>query len=488
MRRSFPMMHLLGSLLVCVALTVCRMSAQPSLYEQLSIKPPAETAGPATIDTLLSEAHTLLQRGESTDALRILFRIEREHPSNSGDPALRQLRLATLYLGLDLGESERGVAAAEAAMSTDTTGGMLAQALFSPEISASASRLSALDALGEEIEKSPEHPLRDLYFFARLRDAVNASAELAGGSPISCRSLLAACLRKDSAGLTQAADELGRAMLTEVILQRWPRPGEQEALRLKSALRRLMLAEYALLGGSKSPKDSFEWRAAEATILSLHHAFELGVLATDPFSGVPPGEALQHTLPALGLQRLGPLWHDMPSIPSRWSNSWKRVQFELCTSLVSTMADSKDRALLAKHQSDAEALLRLALKLVPSQAESVEYRIKTYNTTVAALNEEVHARRRAHEEEQRRREEARRAARAAAEAEQRRREEAVAYSNTQYQRQQQQPPAQRWRWCMRCAGTGTYSQYSTRQSSYGGYERVQGQVRCDRCWGTGKLP
>jgi len=481
-------MHLLGSLLVCVALSVCRLSAQPSLYEQLSIKPPAETTSPAVIDTLLGEAHTLLQRGESTDALRILFRIEREHSAHSGDPALRQLRLATLYLGLDLGESERGVAAAEAAMSSDTTGGMLAQALFSPELSYSESRHSALATLGEEIEKTPEHPLRDLYFLSRLRDAVNASAQLAGGSPISSKSLLAACLRKDTGGLAQATDELGRAMLTEVVLQRWPRPGEQEALRLKSALERLTLAEYALLGASKSPKDSFEWRAAEATILSLHHAFELGLLATDPFTGVPPGEALQHTLPALGLHRLGSFWHNMPTIPSRWSDSWKRVQFEVCTSLVSTLSDTKDRTLLAKHQPDAEALLRLAVQLVPSQAESVEYRIKTFNTTVATLNEEVHARRRAHEEELRRREEARRAARAAAEAEQRRREEAVAYSNTQYQRQQQQPPAQRWRWCMRCAGTGTYSQYSTRQSSYGGYERVQGQVRCDRCWGTGKLP
>lgn len=488
MRRSFPMMHLLGILLACVALSVCRTSAQPSLYEQLSIKPSAEVASTAAIDTLLSEAHALLQRGESTDALRILFRIEREPSTNSADPSLRQLHLATLYLGLDLGETERGVAAAEAAMSTNTPGGMLAQALFSPETSASETRLSALGTLEEEIGKDPEHPLRDLYFLSRLRDAVNASAELAGGRPISSKSLLAACLRKDSGGLVHAANELGRAMLTEVILQRWPRPGEQEALRLKTALNRLMLAEYALLGGSKAPKDSFEWRASEATILGLHRAFELGVLATDPFNGVPPDEAMQHTLPALSLRKLGPLWHDMPTIPSRWADSWKRVQFELCTSLVSTLSASNDRAFLAKHQPDVESLLGLALKLVPSQAESVEYRVKTYNTTVATLNEEMLARRRAHEEEQRRREEARRAARAAAEAEQRRRAEAAAYANTHYAPQQQQAPAQRWRWCMRCAGTGTYSQYSTRQSSYGGYERVQGQVRCDRCWGTGKLP
>ena len=496
MHRTFR--HLLFRLLLLLSLLSSWAGA--SLYEELSLRSPAtkdskapEAAEAVEADQALVEtALGHCRAGETSDALRILFRIESSTTSSARPPGPYDLRLALLYTALGLGESDKGRAAAERAMSATLPTGPLASVLFSPGVSAEPGSSGILALLRAEVDADPSHALRETLFLAQLCDTVHAAAELAGGRPVPCHALLEACVNRSKPLLSRATDSLRQALMLEALLQKWPRTGSAEAKRLKLAVERLKLAESALLDQvqpGKSPGRPFEAEAAKQAADALHRAFSLAVLAGDPFAAAAPGEVLQHTFPALGLRPLGPTWTSWPVVPSALKESWEELHFELCQSFVRRFSNSSDRALIAQHMKDVAGLIELAAKLRPSQVEDVRRTAGDINANVQRLNEETLAARRAQEEARRQREEARRAAQAAAEAEQRRRQEAEAYARAQYQQpQQRREPEQRWRWCMRCAGTGTYSQYSTRQGAYGGYERVQGQVRCDRCWGTGKLP
>jgi hypothetical protein len=55
---------------------------------------------------------------------------------------------------------------------------------------------------------------------------------------------------------------------------------------------------------------------------------------------------------------------------------------------------------------------------------------------------------------------------------------------------QTRPAAEpRWRWCMRCSGTGYRTVWEDAQDPYTGrYRRAQVNKPCDRCWGKGTLP
>ncbi len=319
---------------------------------------------------------------------------------------------------------------------------------------------------------------REAVFLAQLAHTVALAFDLAQAGAPPLEPLLAAWAAGSREALSQAAREVATP-LRRTAGDTWL--GPTPAPRLAE----LVAAEHALMTwAAREPANGAREReAAQLVVDALHQALAAALAAQPPWRNRPAAAALGDALPALGIR---PTLHTtMPVVPALFSASWADVQFEACVRWLEAMARESSLDVFKSVRPASEALPAIAVKLRPDRQAEVVAATQRFNARMAAVQEQAIAAARAAEE--RRRAEAARIAREAAESAARRQAAEAAARQAESARREAEAQS-RWRWCMRCAGTGTYAQTSTEQNSYGRSERVQRQVRCDRCFGSGKLP
>jgi hypothetical protein len=214
---------------------------------------------------------------------------------------------------------------------------------------------------------------------------------------------------------------------------------------------------------------------------ALHQGLAAGVASARPFRGAVPQAVVTTVLPVFGVQPGRPT--TVPVVPALFAHSWGALQFELGVAFLDGLAQADSVEVFRAQLGAARNVQAALVALRPGRAGEIAAVAERVNDQMKTVQEKAEAA--AREERlaaERRRAEAARMAREAAEVEAQRRARSVQPAPAAPARE----PEPRWRWCFRCAGTGTYAQYVNEQR-YGRTERVQKQVRCDQCWGTGKL-
>lgn len=444
-------------------------------------------AKPAAHDLVMAAQHALWA-GDPATARAQLARLGAGPPADgfagSGGPErIREDWIRRALLTVALGDAESGAGRAILRQAVGAVPGRpnLAELLLETPDPASPVTPIELDVL--QVQHDPRHPggLRDFLFLAQLGFTIAKARQLVNAPPRTNAALLAAYVRGSKPELRAAARALGGELQRDAAKAGWLGSSVQATANLQERLAGLAAGERKLLAwAAREPANGALERDVAAQIVdALHEALAAGVAAARPFRNAPPATVATAILPVFGLRPGQPT--TMPVVPALFASSWGTLQFELGLAFLDGLAQTESVEVFRTHLGDARNVQGAMAALRPGRAGELAAAANNFNLRMKAVQEKAEAAARELRLAEGRRRAA--AARAAAEAEAQRRAQAAQQAQATPARE----PEPRWRWCMRCAGTGTYAQYVTEQN-YGRTERVQKQVRCDRCWGTGKLP
>jgi hypothetical protein len=447
-------------------------------------------ARPAAHDLVMAAQHALWA-GDAAAARARLATLEArpraEVFADSGSARrIREdwIRWALLYFALGAAETEPGRTIVRQASAAVPGRPNLAEWVLQTPDPGSAVAEIELDVLRVQHDEKRPGNSREFLFLAQLGFTVAKARQVVNGPARMNAALWAAYAKGSKAELRAAAQALGGELAREAANAGWLGTTAKATAELKERCAGLAASEWTLLtwAGRESGNGAFEREFATVVVDAMHEGLATGVAGARPFRGAAPKAVATAVLPVFGLRPGLPT--TMPVVPARFAHSWGALQFELGVAFIDGLAQAESVEVFRAHSGDVRNVLTAVARLRPGRANEVAAVTERVNAQMKAVQEKADAAaREARLAAERRRAEAARVAREAAEAEAQRRAQAA-------QRAQATParePEPRWRWCMRCAGTGTYAQYVTEQK-YGRTESVQKQVRCDRCWGTGKLP
>lgn len=391
------------------------------------------------------------------------------------------IRWALLYFALGAAETEPGRTIVRQASAAVPGRPNLAEwVLLAPDPASAVAEIE-LDVLRVQHDEKRPGSSREFLFLAQLGFTVAKARQLVNGPVRTNAVLLGAYASGSKAELRAAAKALGGELAREAAHAGWLGTAGKMTTALQERCAGLASSEQKLLAwAAREPGNGvFERDFATVVIDALHEGIAAGVAGARPFRGVAPHTVATAVLPVFGLRPGMPT--TMPVVPARFAHSWGALQFELGVAFLDGLAQADSIEVFRTQLGGARNVQSAVVALRPGRAGEVAGVAERVNAQMKTVQEKAEAAaREARLAAERRRAEA---AREAAEAEAKRRAQAAQQAQAAPARE----PEQRWRWCMRCAGTGTYAQYVTEQN-YGRTERVQKQVRCDRCWGTGKLP
>ncbi|WP_414664506.1 hypothetical protein [Horticoccus sp. 23ND18S-11] len=440
---------------------------------------------------LLMAAQHRLWKGDVAGARALVLKLEgRPLPTRfAGSGSAERvrddwIRFGLLYHAIGAAESDASRKARQQAIATLPARPNLAEAVLQTPDAASVVLDTELTILEIRHDQRRLGLARDALFLARLQQAVAKLVFLANVEPLPLSKLLAACVSGSRRGVNEAAEELARDLPMKALTSRWFVNEAKHHEATKARLAGLAEAEKALLHWvAREPHNgAFERDTAALVINALHRGLVAAVAQTHTMRFGDPGFAAATTLPLFGVSAAQ--GETRPIMPAPFAASWSALQFELCIGFLDAVALTSKVDGFKAHHATAATLQRLAAKLDPTRGQDLVAVTTHFNAQMRKAEEAAAAAREARLAEERRRAEQARLAREAAETESRRQAQAA----QQAQASQAQAAAQpRFRWCMRCAGTGTYAQYVD-ETNYGRTSRVQKQVRCDRCYGSGKLP
>jgi hypothetical protein len=448
-------------------------------------------AAPAAHDLVMAAQHALWAGDAATARARLAKLEARPRAAVFAEAGSAQriredwIRWALLYFALGATETEPGRTIVRQASGAVPGRPNLAELILqTPEATSPVAEIE-LNVLRVQHDEKRPGGLREFLFLAQLGFTVAKARQMVNGPARMNAALWAAYAKGSKTELRAAAQALGGELAREAANAGWLGTTAKATGELKQRCAGLAASEWTLLAwAAREPGNgAFEREFATVVVDALHEGIAAGVASARPFRGAAPQAVATAVLPVFGLRPGMPT--TMPVVPARFENSWGALQFELGVAFIDGLAQAGSVEVFRAHSGDARNVLSAVARLQPGRVKEVAAVAERFNAQMKAVQEKAEAAARdARLSEERRRAEAARVAREAAEAEARRRAQAAAQ---QAQSAPAREPELRWRWCMRCAGTGTYAQYVTEQK-YGRTESVQKQVRCDRCWGTGKLP
>lgn len=438
---------------------------------------------------LLMTAQHRLWTGDIAGARTMVWKLEARPPATlfnlSGSPdRVRDdwIRLGLVYHAIGAAHLDTGKRALQQACALPARPS-LAEAVLQPPDAASVVLDTELTLLGVRHDERQPGAAREFVFVAKLQHAVAKLVRFGFAEPVALSRLLAAYATASRSDLTAAADALAQELVMHTLTSRWFFSDPKQAAETGSRLAAVVAAEKALLPWlTREPYNgAFEREVAGIVINALHRGLTASVAHSHTVRRGDLAFVAGTTLPSFGVNLTD--GKSRAIMPSAFSASWRELQFEVCLGFLDAVANSPKVDTYKAHHATAGVVQRVAADLLPARRADLVAMTMHFNAQMKKAEETAAAEaREARLAEERRRAEKARLAREAAEAEASRQAQAAAQA-----RQSQPPPEPRFRWCMRCAGTGTYAQY-VEELSYGRTVRVQKQVRCDRCFGSGKLP
>lgn len=446
-------------------------------------------ARPAAHDLVMAAQHALWAGDAATARAGLAALAARPRAEVFADSGSAQrirddwIRLALLHFALGAAETEPGRAIVRQASVAVPGRPNLAEWVLQAPDPASALAEIELDVLRVQHDEKRPGSARDFLFLAQLGFTVAKARQVVNSPTRPTGALLAAYASGARAELRAAAKALGGELAREAANAGWLGTSSKVAAELQERFAGLAASEQKLLAwAAREPGNGmFEREFATVVVDALHDGLAAGVAGARPFRGAAPQAVATAILPVFGVRPGMPT--TVPVVPALFAHSWGALQFELGMAFLDGLAHADSVEVFRAQLGAARNVQGALAALRPGRAGEIAAVAERVNAQMKTVQEKAEvAAREAQLAAERRRAEAARVAREAAEAEAQRR----AREAQQAQAAPAREPEPRWRWCFRCAGTGTYAQYETEQK-YGRVERVQKQVRCDRCWGTGKL-